>query len=109
MDGIDAVLVRVNNSKRNTELEMIELITHPFSKDVKEEIIQSLSVDTSNVQLICSLNFKLGKLFADATKEVCKKAGFPLEQLDLIVSHGQTIYHQPLQEQNLVPSTLQIG
>ncbi|PFE03442.1 anhydro-N-acetylmuramic acid kinase [Bacillus sp. AFS023182] len=109
LDGIDAVLIRVNNSKLNTELEMIEFITHPFPKDVREEIIQSLSVDTSNVQLICSLNFKLGKLFADATKEVCKKAGFPLDQLDLIGSHGQTIYHQPLQEQNLVPSTLQIG
>lgn len=109
LDGIDAALIRVNNSKLNTELEMIDFITHPFPKDVKEEIIQSLSVDTSNVQLICSLNFKLGKLFADATKEVCKKARFPLEKLDLIGSHGQTIYHQPLQEHNLVPSTLQIG
>ncbi|SCC43667.1 anhydro-N-acetylmuramic acid kinase AnmK [Bacillus mycoides] len=109
LDGIDAALVRVNNSGVRTEIDMIEFLTYPFPKDVEEEIIQSLSVDTSNVQLICSLNFKLGKLFADATKEVCKKAKLPLEQLDLIGSHGQTIYHQPLQEQNWVPSTLQIG
>ncbi|PFI16756.1 anhydro-N-acetylmuramic acid kinase AnmK [Bacillus cereus] len=109
LDGIDAALVRVNNYGVRTEIDMIEFITYPFPKDVEEEIIQSLSVDTSNVQLICSLNFKLGKLFADAVKEVCKKARLPLEQVDLIGSHGQTIYHQPTQEKNWVPSTLQIG
>lgn len=109
LDGIDAALVCVNNSGVKTKIDIIEFITYPFPKDVEEEIIQSLSVDTSNVQLICSLNFKLGKLFADAVKEVCKKARLPLEQLDLIGSHGQTIYHQPIQEQNWVPSTLQIG
>ena len=109
LDGIDAALVRVNDSGLKTEIEMIEFITYPFPKAVEEEIVQSLSVDTSNVQLICSLNFKLGKLFSEATKEVCKKAGLPLEHLDLVGSHGQTIYHQPLQEENMVPSTLQIG
>ncbi|MFF2586285.1 anhydro-N-acetylmuramic acid kinase AnmK [Peribacillus butanolivorans] len=109
LDGIDAALVRVNNTGLKTEIEMIEFITYPFPKDIEKEIMQSLSVETSNVQLICSLNFKLGKLFSDATKEVCEKAGLPIEQLDLIGSHGQTIYHQPLQEQNWVPSTLQIG
>ncbi|MFD6211455.1 anhydro-N-acetylmuramic acid kinase AnmK [Peribacillus sp. NPDC060253] len=109
LDGIDAALVRVNNSGLKTEIEMIEFITYPFPKAIENEIMQSLSIETSNVQLICSLNFKLGKLFAEAVKEVCNKARFPIEELDLIGSHGQTIYHQPLQEQNWIPSTLQIG
>ncbi|CAH0261484.1 Anhydro-N-acetylmuramic acid kinase [Peribacillus sp. Bi96] len=109
LDGIDAALVRVNNSGLETEIEMIEFITYPFPKDIENEIMQSLSIETSNVQLICSLNFKLGKLFAEAVKEVCNKARFPIEELDLIGSHGQTIYHHPLQEQNWIPSTLQIG
>lgn len=109
LDGIDAALVRVNNSGLETEMEMIEFMTCPFPKDIEKEIIQSLSAVTSNVQLICSLNFKLGKLFANAVKEVCHKAGFPINKLDLIGSHGQTIYHQPLKDQNYIPSTLQIG
>ncbi|MEH7814990.1 anhydro-N-acetylmuramic acid kinase, partial [Bacillus toyonensis] len=77
--------------------------------DIKNEIQQALSIDTSNVQLICSLNFKLGLCFANAVKEVCKKANLSLERLDLIGSHGQTIYHQPKQEGNFISSTLQIG
>lgn len=55
------------------------------------------------------MNFKLGLCFANAVKEVCKKADLSLEQLDLIGSHGQTIYHQPKQEGNIISSTLQIG
>ncbi|TDL82889.1 anhydro-N-acetylmuramic acid kinase AnmK [Peribacillus frigoritolerans] len=109
LDGIDAALVRVHNSGLDTDLEIIEFITYPFPKDIESEIIQSLSVETSNVQLICSLNFKLGKLFADGVKEVCKKANLPIEELNLIGSHGQTIYHQPLAENHFVPSTFQIG
>ncbi|MGX1192111.1 anhydro-N-acetylmuramic acid kinase AnmK [Metabacillus sp. SLBN-84] len=109
LDGIDAALVKVCGSGLDTELEIMEFITYPFPKDIESEIIQSLSVENSNVQLICSLNFKLGKLFAEAVKEVCKKANLPLEKLDLIGSHGQTIYHQPQKENQFIPSTLQIG
>lgn len=109
LDGIDAALVHIENSGANTKVKLVEFITHPFPNHVKQEIVQSLSKSDSNVQLICSLNFKLGKLFADSVKEVCKKANFRLEDLDLIGSHGQTIYHQPLHEDEWIPSTLQIG
>ncbi|MEG8980377.1 anhydro-N-acetylmuramic acid kinase AnmK [Priestia megaterium] len=109
LDGIDAALINVENSGPDTRLKVIEFITYPFSKEIENEIKLALSLEESNVQLICSLNFKLGKLFAEAVKKVCKKAGFPLEKLDLIGSHGQTIYHQPMKEANFVSSTLQIG
>ncbi|MCM3196502.1 anhydro-N-acetylmuramic acid kinase AnmK [Priestia megaterium] len=109
LDGIDAALINVDNSGTDTRLKLIEFITYPFSKEIENEIKLALSLEESNVQLICSLNFKLGKLFAEAVKKVCKKAGFPLEKLDLIGSHGQTIYHQPMKEANFVSSTLQIG
>ncbi|MED4051007.1 anhydro-N-acetylmuramic acid kinase AnmK [Priestia megaterium] len=109
LDGIDAALINVENSGTDTRLKLIEFITYPFSKEIENEIKLALSLEESNVQLICSLNFKLGKLFAEAVKNVCKKAGFPLEKLDLIGSHGQTIYHQPMKEANFVSSTLQIG
>ncbi|MEE6132123.1 anhydro-N-acetylmuramic acid kinase AnmK [Priestia sp. GS2] len=109
LDGIDAALIHVEGSGMNTELTIIDFVTYPFSKELEREIKAALSVEKSNVQLICSLNFKLGYAFAEAVKKVCDKANFPLEKLDLIGSHGQTIYHQPFSENNLVASTLQIG
>ncbi len=109
LDGIDVALVRIEGSGVDSKVKLIHFTTVPFRNDIKSEIQQALSIENSNVQLICSLNFKLGLCFANAVKEVCKEANFSLEQLDLIGSHGQTIYHQPEQDGNRIPSTLQIG
>ncbi|HFO1050501.1 MULTISPECIES: anhydro-N-acetylmuramic acid kinase AnmK [Bacillus cereus group] len=109
LDGIDVALVRIEGSGVESKVELIHFTTVPFRNDIKSEIQQALSIENSNVQLICSLNFKLGLCFANAVKEVCKEANFSLEQLDLIGSHGQTIYHQPKPEGNMIASTLQIG
>ncbi|MEC2551265.1 anhydro-N-acetylmuramic acid kinase AnmK [Bacillus tropicus] len=109
LDGIDVALVRIEGSGLDSKVNLIHFTTVPFRNDIKSEIQQALSIENSNVQLICSLNFKLGLCFANAVKEVCKEANFSLEQLDLIGSHGQTIYHQPKPEGNMIASTLQIG
>ncbi|MED0949001.1 anhydro-N-acetylmuramic acid kinase AnmK [Bacillus mobilis] len=109
LDGIDVALVHIEGSGVGSKVELIHFTTVPFCNDMKNEIQQALSIENSNVQLICSLNFKLGLCFAGAVKEVCKEANFPLEQLDVIGSHGQTIYHQPKQDGTMIPSTLQIG
>ncbi|PGA27893.1 anhydro-N-acetylmuramic acid kinase [Bacillus thuringiensis] len=109
LDGIDVALVHIDGSGVDSKVELIHFTTVPFCNDMKNDIQQALSIENSNVQLICSLNFKLGLRFANAVKEVCKEANFPLRQLDLIGSHGQTIYHQPQQDGGMIPSTLQIG
>ncbi|MFD6507075.1 MULTISPECIES: anhydro-N-acetylmuramic acid kinase AnmK [unclassified Bacillus (in: firmicutes)] len=109
LDGIDVALVHIEGSGVDSKVELIHFTTVPFCSDIKNEIQQALAIDASNVQLICSLNFKLGLCFANAVKEVCIEANFPLKQMDLIGSHGQTIYHQPAPEGNIISSTLQIG
>ncbi|HDR7354386.1 anhydro-N-acetylmuramic acid kinase AnmK [Bacillus wiedmannii] len=109
LDGTDVALVHIEGSGVESKVKLIHFITVPFCNDMKNEIQQALSIENSNVQLICSLNFKLGLCFANAVREVCKEANLPLGQLNLIGSHGQTIYHQPKHDGNMIPSTLQIG
>lgn len=58
---------------------------------------------TSHVEAICRANMELGELFAQAVFAVAERAGMALHQIDLIGSHGQTIYHIPGR------ATLQIG
>ncbi|MEH7143411.1 anhydro-N-acetylmuramic acid kinase AnmK [Priestia aryabhattai] len=109
LDGIDAALVQIEGSGYESKVKLLHFITMPFSSQLKREIEQAISVESSNVQLICSLNFKLGYAFADAVKRLCQKAEFSLEHVDVIGSHGQTIYHQPYASGNTAMSTLQIG
>jgi anhydro-N-acetylmuramic acid kinase len=109
LDGIDAALVKISGFGEAIKVQLIEFINEDIPVDIKEEIRNGCSVEKSNVELICSLNFKLGYVFAEAVKKVCRRAEFNQEKLDFIGSHGQTIFHIPKAYGNFSKSTLQIG
>lgn len=109
LDGIDGALVKIEGSGTDTKVELIHFINESLPEDIKEEIKNCCSINKSNVEAICSLNFKLGYLFSNTVKKLCKEANFSYDNLDFIGSHGQTIYHIPREYENLVKSTLQIG
>lgn len=109
LDGIDAALVEIKGTNTETTVDLIDFITYPLGTETIAKIKDVLSIQTSSVDKICSLNVELGYLFSEAVKEVCKKAGFSLSQLDFVASHGQTIFHLPIPDVSQVASTLQIG
>lgn len=109
LDGIDAALVKISGFGENTKAQLVEFINKKIPENIKGEIKDCFSIEKSNVELVCSLNFKLGYLFAEAVRELCIKAKFPLNKIDLIGSHGQTVFHIPKAYKNYCTSTLQIG
>lgn len=109
LDGIDAALVKISGFGENTKAQLVEFINKKIPENIKGEIKDCFSIEKSNVELVCSLNFKLGYLFAEAVRELCIKAKFPLKKIDLIGSHGQTVFHIPKAYKNYCTSTLQIG
>ena len=109
LDGVDTVLVEIENYGINTKLKVIEYNEYPMPASTRMKIKQACDEKNSHVDLICSLNFEIGYLFVEAVKRLLEKANFNSSQLDFIATHGQTIYHIPFQRDNLIPSTLQIG
>lgn len=109
LDGIDGALIKIQGVGTNVKVNLIHFINEGLPEDIKEEIKNCCSISKSNVETICSLNFKLGYLFAEVVKKLCKEAKFPINKLDFIGSHGQTIFHIPKESNNFVKSTLQIG
>ncbi|WP_175552282.1 anhydro-N-acetylmuramic acid kinase AnmK [Seinonella peptonophila] len=109
LDGVDAALIKIERHQQKPQVEMIDFITIPFSPSLEEEIRECLSLHESNVQKICSLNYKLGLFYADAVKKICKQNQLSLSNLSFIGSHGQTLFHQPQKNANYAPSTMQIG
>jgi anhydro-N-acetylmuramic acid kinase len=78
---------------------------------LRAQILAASYPESSSVDLICHLNVALGECFAVAAMGVAHAAGVPLDQIDLIGSHGQTIYHIPeaIHTPPRCSSTLQIG
>lgn len=108
LDGIDAALAKISECGLNTKLELVDFISVPISDDLRKRILEASHPSTSNVALITSLNFELGKAFSDAVSVLLEKSKFK-GNLDFIASHGQTIYHMPIASGDFVRSTLQIG
>lgn len=108
LDGIDAVLCDICGSGNTTRIKQLEFTTLPLSSEIKEKIKRCCN-NQATVAQVCSLNFELGELFAEAVQSVCKQYGVKTTQLGFIASHGQTIYHIPRKTSDYAASTLQIG
>jgi anhydro-N-acetylmuramic acid kinase len=79
---------------------------------MREKLLDVSGEGNETTPLISHLNFYLGELFAGASLKIASKAGCPMGKVDLIGSHGQTIWHssRPIREGKLgIRSTFQIG
>lgn len=101
LDGIDVAIIDTNGRT----LQTVAHATTPYKADLRKRIL-AVSNALCNTADISRLNFELGALYAKAVVATCKRAGVPLESLQLAGCHGQTIYHEG---GGKTPNTLQIG
>ncbi|WP_129721765.1 anhydro-N-acetylmuramic acid kinase [Xylanivirga thermophila] len=112
VDGVDAALVKIHGNGMDTKTEMIAFKNYPYDEQVRKRIFELFVPETSTVDKVCHMNFLLGEIFARAALDIIAEAGYTPEDIDIIGSHGQTIYHMPnpIDDSGYnVRSTLQIG
>ena len=104
-DGVDAALVRIKGAN-------VKFIHHSYlrySPSLRKQIYKVSGLERKgSVSLLCTLNFQIGEVFAQAALKCAGEAGIPLGQIDAVASHGQTVLHQP-PKGGRMGSTLQIG
>ncbi len=112
LDGVDVALLEITGSGTNTKLNLIGFLEFPFPDGLKKELLKNSVKETSNVESISQLNFLLSHIYFDAIKTLCNDIDYPIENIDLIGTHGQTIHHLPNVKNYFgykISSTLQIG
>jgi len=112
VDGIDVAIVRIAGNGQGTTPELLAFETVPYPDAVRAELLGLYDDQANAVQRLCSLNVVVGECFADATIAVCARARIDLGEVEVVGSHGQTVWHQPEADPNVplsTPSTLQIG
>ncbi len=112
LDGLDVVLCSFSGAGRETRIKVLNFETVPYSIDFKEEILTVFSKQQVDLAKLCLLNGWIGEQHGQMINECLQKWGIDKEDIDLIASHGQTIYHAPKRLHQLEKfgnGTLQIG
>ncbi len=112
-DGVDVALTRISGGGSvKTRSKLLAQTTVPLEPSVRKEILRVAENGAIRAGDLSQLNFRLGEVFAGAVATACKRFGVKLSALDLIGSHGQTVFHQGEPVRFLgrrTASTLQLG
>jgi anhydro-N-acetylmuramic acid kinase len=107
MDAIDAALVELAQEGQTLRLRVHAFVMFPFDPALRAQVVALLPPHNGSTAAVCAVNMLLGEAFADAALQLAKRAELSIGEVDLIASHGQTVYHQVAT--GAVRSTLQLG
>ncbi len=101
LDGLDIALCSCSDS----HLKVLEFESIAYDEKLRSRIRAVQSKETVNLEEVCRLNTELADLYSELVLQQLKEWKISTDEVDLIASHGQTIYHLPEEQQT---STLQI-
>lgn len=112
LDGLDIALCRFTGAGFDTQVKVLHFTTIPYPEDFKQQLKGIAFKKLVDLQQLTLLNAVAGTYSAELILQVLKEWNFPAESVDLIASHGQTVFHAPFSHHQLAGwpnATLQIG
>jgi len=111
LDGLDVALCRISGSGIQTNVKVEEFYTWPYSTKLKNSILEVFAKPQIDFQKLTELNAVIGRTHGQLVLKSLKKWNVKALQVDVIASHGQTVFHAPkfLYPQANQNATLQIG
>lgn len=112
LDGLDLALCAVSGAGFDTRLRVTHFDTVPFDETFKSEVRRVFAQKNIDFQHLVLLNVVVAEHHAAIIKETLRRWGLQPGDVDLIASHGQTVFHAPRQFHALPDypnATLQIG
>lgn len=121
LDGLDIALCRCSGDGKETQISLLAFDTVAYSAEFRSAVSQVFAKQSVKHDLICWLNAYIAREHAAMVNQFLQQHDYKNSDIDLIASHGQTVYHRPLSLANIdghksnVPpyspcnSTLQLG
>ena len=112
LDGLDIALCRIKGTGLATEAEILHFETITYHQSFKNEIKQICFKKQVDLEKLCLLNAEIARLHGNLIKQFLEARNIKSENIDLIASHGQTVFHSPKKlrkPDEYGNATLQIG
>ncbi|GGO64853.1 anhydro-N-acetylmuramic acid kinase [Bowmanella pacifica] len=112
LDGLDVALCKIHGDGLQSKVELLEFTTVEYDDTYRRLIRDIFSKRDVDLQQVCLLNPWIGTLHGEMILECLKNWQCQPEDIDLIASHGQTIFHAPQSLHGVADmpnATLQIG
>lgn len=112
LDGLDVALCRISGSGRATRVVVEAFETKPYDETFKAAIRQVFARKEIDFQQLVLLNVVVAERHADLVLDCLRGWNLRPDEVDLVASHGQTVFHAPRSLHGLADqpnATLQIG
>jgi len=95
LDGLDMALARFSGSGFDTKVVLEKFHTYPYPESFKERIRKVYSKNQVDLSELCLFNEWLGREHGRIILRQLALWGISAAEIDIIASHGQTVYHAP--------------
>lgn len=112
VDGLDIAVCKIMGSGKHTKINVTHHTTIPYDSAFKAAIAQIFSIKAVNLEQVTILHAHIARVHASMVLSALTSWGIASTSIDLIASHGQTIYHAPTSmhsQSDYGNATLQIG
>lgn len=103
-DAIDVAIVEFRDKSVHTSIKLLWSGTYPYPASLKKLFLgmvdyTSTFTPSTWFDMAGKFDFALGIAFADAVLKAIKSSGLKRQKITFIGSHGQTVWHAPLNAQ----------
>jgi len=112
LDGLDIAVCTFLGSGTHTKLNVTHYTTIPYTEDFKAAVRKIFSIRAVDLEAVTLLNAHIARVHATMVLSALESWKLNASSIDVIASHGQTIYHAPKflhPTTNYGNATLQIG
>lgn len=92
-DGVDAALVRIREDGDRLAVRVVEYLSEPYPARLRRRLIAASEAEVS-LDEACTLDIRLGELFAAAVEQMLDATGVRSARVDVIGAHGHTLLHR---------------
>lgn len=112
LDGLDIALCQFQGTGIHTQVQLLHFQTISYEQAFKSSLKEVCFKRDADLQAVCLLNATVGLKHAEMVLQALGQWNISTVEIDLIASHGQTIFHAPQSWHQLAEqpnATLQIG